>query len=253
MMFESLKGKTVLITGSGAGIGAVAAEKFAQLGACVVLNSLSDSAEKVCQRLLEAGYSCMSVRADVSTQAGAELLVSSALERFGKIDVLINNAGIVPGGSVEQNTEDEWDHVMAVNAKSVFLMSRLCLPHLRKVKGSIINTTSIVAVKGVRNRAIYSASKGAVLSLSLSMAAEYISEGIRVNCVCPGTVYTPSLQDRINHSPDPDAALQAFIGRQPLGRLGKPEEIATAMVAIASEELGFLCGQNVIVDGGMSL
>lgn len=245
--------KVVIITGAGAGMGRAAALKFAALGASVVVNSLSVSAEKVCQELKSRGCPALFVQGDVSEPEDAERLVRSAAETFGKIDVLVNAAGMVANGSVEQCDEETWDKSMKTNVKSVFLMSRLALPWLRKTKGVIVNITSTVAIKGVVNRAAYSATKGAILSLSRSMAAEYVGEGIRINCVCPGTVETESFRRRVAQSPDPEQAMRDFVARQPMGRLGTPEELAEAILFAASPEVGFMTGANIVVDGAMTV
>lgn len=245
--------KVVIITGAGAGMGRAAALKFAALGASVVVNSLSASAEKVCQELKSRGCPALFVQGDVSEPEDAERLVRSAAETFGKIDVLVNAAGMVANGSVEQCDEETWDKSMKTNVKSVFLMSRLALPWLRKTKGVIVNITSTVAIKGVVNRAAYSATKGAILSLSRSMAAEYVGEGIRINCVCPGTVETESFRRRVAQSPDPEQAMRDFVARQPMGRLGTPEELAEAILFAASPEVGFMTGANIVVDGAMTV
>lgn len=245
--------KVVIITGAGAGMGRAAALKFAALGASVVVNSLSASAERVCQELKRRGCPALFVQGDVSEPEDAERLVRSAAETFGKIDVLVNAAGMVANGSVEQCDEETWDKSMKTNVKSVFLMSRLALPWLRKTKGVIVNITSTVAIKGVVNRAAYSATKGAILSLSRSMAAEYVGEGIRINCVCPGTVETESFRRRVAQSPDPEQAMKDFVARQPMGRLGTPEELAEAILFAASPEVGFMTGANIVVDGAMTV
>ncbi len=245
--------KVVIITGAGAGMGRAAALKFAALGASVVVNSLSASAERVCQELKSRGCPALFVQGDVSEPEDAERLVRSAAETFGKIDVLVNAAGMVANGSVEQCDEETWDKSMKTNVKSVFLMSRLALPWLRKTKGVIVNITSTVAIKGVVNRAAYSATKGAILSLSRSMAAEYVGEGIRINCVCPGTVETESFRRRVAQSPDPEQAMRDFVARQPMGRLGTPEELAEAILFAASPEVGFMTGANIVVDGAMTV
>lgn len=245
--------KVVIITGAGAGMGRAAALKFAALGASVVVNSLSASAERVCQELKSRGCPALFVQGDVSEPEDAERLVRSAAETFGRIDVLVNAAGMVANGSVEQCDEETWDKSMKTNVKSVFLMSRLTLPWLRKTKGVIVNITSTVAIKGVVNRAAYSATKGAILSLSRSMAAEYVGEGIRINCVCPGTVETESFRRRVAQSPDPEQAMRDFVARQPMGRLGTPEELAEAILFAASPEVGFMTGANIVVDGAMTV
>ncbi|MEM5766925.1 MAG: SDR family oxidoreductase [Bacillota bacterium] len=247
------QGKTVIVTGSGAGIGKEAALQFARQGANVVINSISRSGASVCGEFDAENLRAIFVQADVSTEEGAAKVVSAAADAFGGIDVLVNNAGKVPSGGVESLSAEEWDQGMAVNVKSVFLMSKLCLPYLRRTKGCIIHVASAVALKGVAGRALYSASKGAILSLSRSMAREYVQDGVRVNCVSPGSVVTPSFQDRVNSAPDAEKAMEEFIARQPIGRLGTPQEVASAIVYLASPQAGYITGANLVIDGGMTM
>ncbi len=244
---------TVIVTGSGAGMGCEAAKLFAQLGANVVVNSLSNSAQATCDAIKAAGGSAIFVQADVGEMADCERLIDVAVQAYGQIDVLVNAAGVVVDGSVETAKMEDWDRSMNTNVKSVFMLSRLAMPYLRKTRGSIVNVSSVVAVKGVKNRAIYSATKGAMLALSQSMAAEVVSEGVRVNCVCPGTVLSPSLQGRIDRADDPQKAMENFVARQPMGRLGTSEEVAKAIVFASGQGVGFMTGANIIVDGGMTL
>lgn len=246
-------GKTVIVTGSGAGMGRAAAVGFAKLGASLVVNSVSDSAAKVCDELVAQGFPAVFVKADISEMEGAKSVIETAVKTYGGIDVLVNAAGVVANGNVEECEEETWDNSMKVNVKSVYLTSRLAMPYLRERKGVIVNITSTVAIKGVPNRAVYSATKGAVLSLSRSMAAEYIGEGIRVNCVCPGTVESSSFKRRVASSPDPEQAMKDFVARQPMGRLGTPEELAEAILFAACPEVSFMTGANIVVDGGMTI
>ena len=246
------KGKNVIVTGSGAGIGRATAIAFAKEGANVVTNSVSGESS-VCDEIKTQGGKAIYVQADVSTSEGVERLFREALLAFGHIDVVVNAAGIVPEGSVESCTEDEWDRVMRINVKSVYLMAHKAIPYLRETNGCLVNITSTVAIKGVANRASYSASKGAVLSLSRSMAIEYAREGIRVNCVCPGTVCSPSFKKRVESTPDPEAAMRNYVSRQPMGRLGEPEEIAQAILFAANPNVGFMTGANIVVDGAMTV
>ncbi|MCI5957097.1 MAG: SDR family oxidoreductase, partial [Clostridiales bacterium] len=224
------KDKTVIVTGSGAGMGREAAMLFAAEGANVVVNSLSCSAQATCDEIIRLGGNALFVQGDVGNAAFCECLIAATVERFGGIDVLVNAAGIVVDGSVETARLEDWDRSMDCNVKSVFLLCRFAMPYLRLTKGSIVNVASTVALKGVANRAIYSATKGAMVALSQSMAAEYVAEGIRVNCVSPGTVYSPSFQQRVDTAPDPQKALASFIQRQPMGRLGTAQEVARAIV-----------------------
>lgn len=244
---------TVIVTGSGAGMGREAAKLFAAYGANVVVNSLSDSCEGAREEIAASGGSVIAVQADVGTMAGCEQIIGKTVEKFGRIDVLVNAAGIVVDGSVETADLDDWDRSMNTNVKSVFMLSRLAMPYLRETKGSIVNVASVAALTGLKNRAIYSATKGAMIALSQSMAAEHVGEGVRINCVSPGTVLSPSLQGRIDRTDDPAQAMANFVARQPLGRLGTSEEVAKAIVFAAANGIGFMTGANIVVDGGMTI
>ena len=251
-MFD-FTGMTVIVTGSGAGMGREAAKLFAKYGANVVVNSLSDSAKGAQEEIASAGGSAVFVQADVGQENDCRRLIDETVKAFRRIDVLVNAAGIVVNGSVETAELSDWDRSMNTNVKSVFMLSRFAMPYLRETKGSIVNVASVVAIKGVKNRAIYSATKGAMIALSQSMAAEHIADGVRVNCVSPGTVLSPSLQSRIDNTDDPAAALENFVARQPMGRLGTSEEVAKAIVFAAGQGIGFMSGANIVVDGGMTI
>ncbi|TXT44323.1 MAG: Short-chain dehydrogenase/reductase sdr [Spirochaetes bacterium] len=266
------KGKRVLITGAGAGIGRAAAVLFARAGARVAVNSLTRRSVEATLALVRAECArsdCLEgqsifVQGDVSLAEDAQMLVKRAVDAFGGIDILVNCAGIVVGGRIEDVSEEDYQRVMDVNVKGTFLVSKYALPHLRASGAAgptgaagagsvIVNVASILAVKGVPDRGIYSASKGAVLSLTKAMAADHIREHIRVNAVCPGTTDTPSLEARLAAFPDPAAAKSAFTARQPMGRLGRAEEIAHAILFAACDEAGFMTGAVINIDGGMSI
>ncbi len=251
-MFD-FKEKRVLITGAGAGIGAAAARAFSGDGAWVAVNSVSASAGAVADELEAAGRRSLFLPGDVSRSCEVKDMVEHMEAAFGGIDIVVNCAGIVSGGNVEETDEETWNRTMAVNATGTFLVCKYALPSLRRSRGVIVNVSSLVAVKGIAQRAAYSASKGAVLSLSRAMAADYIKDGVRVNCVCPGTVMSPSLESRIASEADPEAAYRRFVSRQAMGRLGKPEEIAAAILFCASSEAEFMNGTNIMVDGAASL
>jgi len=249
------RGKVVLITGAGVGIGRAAAVRFGKEGAKVAINSLTPTNGQETLRLLqEARGQGIYIQGDVSIAVDARRIVDEAVKAFGRIDILVNNAGIVLPGRVDNISEEDWDRTIAVNLKGVYLVSKYTIPEMRKIGGGVIVlNASVVAIKGVKDRGAYTASKGGVLALTKAMAADYLSENIRVNCVCPGTTYTPSLERRIQAFADPEKARVDFIARQPMGRLGKDEEIAAAILFAASDEAAFMTGANIAIDGGMTI
>jgi NAD(P)-dependent dehydrogenase (short-subunit alcohol dehydrogenase family) len=253
--FMRFQGKVVLITGAGVGIGRAAAIRFAAEGAQVAVNSLTPANGMETLRLLkEAGGRGIYIQGDVSKDADARRLVGETVKAYGRLNILVNNAGIVIPGRVDTMSEEDWDKTMAVNLKGVFLVSKYAIPEMRKMGGgAIVHNASAAAIKGVKDRGAYTASKGGVWALTKAMAADYLSENIRVNCVCPGTTYTPSLERRIQAFPDPEKARADFIARQPMGRLGKEEEIAAAILFAASDEAAFMTGATIAIDGGMTI
>ncbi len=246
-----LKGKIALITGAGAGIGKATAILFAQEGAKICCNSLSDSGSKISKKIKDMGGSAIFIQGDVSNEKEAKSIVENTIDTYGKIDILFNNAGIVLPGSVDTISTEDWDRTMAVNVRGIYLVSKYAIPYLKKTKGTIINNSSSVAFKGVANRAAYTASKGAVLALTRAMAADYLEDNIRVNAICPGTTDTPSLADRLSKYDDPKEARNQFIARQKMKRLGNPEEIAEGVLFLALNE--FSTGISLSVDGGMTM
>jgi meso-butanediol dehydrogenase/(S,S)-butanediol dehydrogenase/diacetyl reductase len=247
-----LNGKVAIVTGAGAGIGEATAMLFAREGAQVCCASLHGySGSRVVQKIWDAGGDAIELAGDISTLDAAEFIIDGTIKKWGRLDILFNNAGIVIPGKIEDCSVSDWDKTMAVNARGTFLMSKHALPHLKKTQGVIINNASAVALKGVKDRASYTASKGAVLSLSRAMAADYITDKVRVNCICPGTTDTPSLAGRIAKFDNPEEALKNFITRQPLGRFGQPEEIAEGVLFLIMNE--FCTGTILSVDGGMTM
>ena len=247
-----LLGKIAIITGAGAGIGEATAILFAQKGAKVCCNSLSDSAMRVVEKIQNSGGDAIYVQGDVSIEEQAKTIVDKTVEHYGNIDVLFNNAGVVLGGAIDTISTNDWDRTMAVNVRGIYLVSKYAIPYLKKTQGVIINNASSVAFKGVPNRAAYTASKGAVLSMTRAMAADYIDDKIRVNAICPGTTDSPSLEQRIrDRGGNYEEVRQQYIVRQRLGRLGTPEEIAEGVLFLATNE--FCTGVSLLVDGGMTM
>jgi len=205
----------------------------------------------VVEEIKKEGKEAIFVQGDVSKEKDAKKIINETVKAFGKIDILFNNAGIVIPGKIDTMSTEDWDRTMEVNVRSVYLMSKHALPYLKKTKGTIINNSSSVALKGVKDRAAYTASKGAVLSLTRAMAADYIEEGIRVNAICPGTTDTPSLTRRLAQFEDPEKARKEFIARQKMGRLGTPEEIAEGVLFLACNT--FTTGTSLSIDGGMTM
>ena len=242
-----LNGKTVLVTAAGQGIGRAAALAMAAEGATVWATDIN-------AQLLEDFSGIAGVHTallDVMDKS----LIQAAVAGMPAFDVLFNCAGYVHSGTVLQATDEDWDFAFNLNVRSQFWMIQAVLPAmLARGKGSIINMASIASsVRGLPNRFIYGASKAAVVGLTKAVAADYVTQGIRCNAVCPGTVETPSLQDRINSQPDPVEARKQFIARQPMGRIARADEIAPVVVFLASDESSFSTGNVFSVDGGMTI
>ena len=247
-----LQGKVAIITGAGAGIGEATAILFAKEGAQVCCNSLSNSALKVVEKIKNLRGEAIFAQADVSIEDQAKDIIDKTIEAYGKIDILFNNAGIVLGGTVDTISTEDWDRTMTVNVRGIYLVSKYAIPYLKKTQGVIVNNASSVAFKGVPNRAAYTASKGAVLSMTRAMAADYIDDKICVNAICPGTTDSPSLEQRIRErGGNYNEIRQQYIGRQRLGRLGTPEEIAEGVLFLATNK--FCTGVSLLVDGGMTM
>ncbi|MFL5094474.1 MAG: SDR family oxidoreductase [Xanthobacteraceae bacterium] len=246
-MAGRLQGKVAFVTAAAQGMGRAAALAFAREGAQVWATDVNASALSD----LEGTHGIRTQALDVTDEAAIAKVARQAAE----VDVLFNCAGIVHHGSILDATPKDWDQGFAVNVRSMFLVSRAFIPGmLKKGRGSIINMASVASsIRGLPNRFVYGASKAAVIGLTKSIAADYVSKGIRCNAICPGTVDTPSLQGRITAFADPVQARKDFIARQPMGRLGTVDDITGILVFLASDESLFATGNAYSIDGGMTI
>lgn len=246
-----LAGKVCIVTGGGSGIGRATCLVFAKEGGKVVVADKSHEAALSVAR--EAGEAAIAIRADVADSQSVRAMLKQTVDHFGRLDVLVNNAGFGFTGTVVDTDEADWNRLMAVNLTGVFLGCKYAIPVMRRQGGGVIvNTASVVATMGIRNRAAYCASKGAVAALTRAMALDHVSDGIRVNCVAPGTVDSPYFDKILAQSDDPDALRSELAARQPMNRMGRPEEIADAILYLASDQSSFVTGSMLTVDGGMS-
>jgi len=247
-----LTGKRALITGGASGIGRATALLFAHEGAAVAVVDLDEvGGQAVVRAIADEGGQAIFVRCDVSLAADCQRAVQRTVDELGGLDVLFNNAGIIRRASVLETSEGEWDGVMAVNVKSVFLLSKYAIPVMVQAGGGvIINTASGWGLVGGRKAAAYCASKGAVVLLTKAMALDHGQQNIRVNCICPGDTDTPMLRDEARQLGEPDDRFLAEAAQRPLQRIGKPEDIAQAALYLASDASSFVTGTTLVVDGG---
>jgi NAD(P)-dependent dehydrogenase (short-subunit alcohol dehydrogenase family) len=247
-----LDGKVAIVTGAVQGIGLGIAQALADAGAAVMLSGRKDAlGDSATREMQERGARCAFVHADVTNEADVRDLIAGTVERFGRIDIVVNNAGVCLVRSVDDSTVAEWDSVMAVNVRSIFLTTKYALPHFRRAGGGcILNIGSVSSFVGQQSTPAYCASKGAVLMLTKSLALDYGPEGIRVNCLCPGITDTPMLRYHVRHAPDPEAHLRRRLERVPLGEMLYPQDMGKAAVFLCSEDAAGITGTSLVVDGG---
>ena len=247
-MSGRLASKRALVTGAGQGIGRATALAFAREGASVV------AASRTVEKMADLADSHATIR-PVALDVRDASAVTASVEEAGDIDILVNCAGWVADGTILDSTDDDWAQSWDTNVMACVRLIRAVLPGmLARGSGSIVNVASVASsVTGVRRRTAYGASKAALIGLTKAVARDFIDQGVRCNALCPGTTHSPSLEERIQATADPDATRAEFIARQPMGRLGRTEEMAAACVWMASDESGFLTGQVVVLDGGQTL
>ena len=249
-----LEGKVALITGAGSGIGQASALRFAQEGARVaVVDWNPEGGRETAEAVREQGGQAVYIAADVSQEPDARHMVDAAMEVFGGLDVLFNNAGIQVFGTLPDTSEADWHRVMDVNLKGIYLACKYAIPHMiERGGGSIINTSSVLGLVGDPDLPAYGATKGGILAMTKAMAQAHGRQGIRVNAICPGDVDTPIVREYFQHQPDPEAARHEVAKAYALGRIARPEEIANVALFLASGESSFITGTYIVVDGGLT-
>jgi NAD(P)-dependent dehydrogenase (short-subunit alcohol dehydrogenase family) len=248
---ERLSGKRSIVTGAGAGIGRAIALRFAAEGARVVISDVDG--EAAASVAAEAGGETLVRKADVTSTSEVETLVQTSVEEWGGLDVMVNNAGIGVAGTTTVTTEEDYERVMDVCLRGTFLGMKHAIPAIRDSEGgSVINMSSVAALVGIADRAVYSAAKGAILAITRAAAIDHVEEGVRVNCIAPGTVDTPWIGRITAGYDDPEEARRNMQARQPHGRLVTPEEIAAMAAYLASDESASVIGACMVVDGGVT-
>ena len=249
-----LKGKAAIVTGGGTGIGRAIVLAFVREGAKVaVLGRRREKVEEVTAEARDAGGTAIGIPCDVAKSEEVRSAVNEAVKKFGGIDVLVNNAGALSVSTIESIAEEDWDRLMATNLKGPFLMSRAVLPAMRLAgSGSIVNIGSILGLVAMRDRAAYCASKGGLTLLTKAMALDHAHEGIRVNCICPAIVETPLIRELFSKSEEGRKAQEARLATLPLGRFGRPADVAELAVFLASDESTWMTGTAIPLDGGLS-
>ena len=247
-----LTGKRALITGAASGIGRATAELFAREGAAVAVVDVDEAGGQAVAQAIEGdGGRAIFVHCDVTRAADCQRAVQETVDKLGGLDVLFNNAGIIRRATVIDTTEEEWDRVMAVNVKSIFLLSKYAVPVMARAGGgAIINTSSGWGLVGGRNAVSYCASKGAVVNMTRAMALDHGAENIRVNCICPGDTDTPMLRSEAQQLGESEDVFLAEAADRPLRRVGQPADIAQAVLYLASDAALFVTGTALVVDGG---
>ena len=254
MNLMDLTGRVAIVTGAAKGIGRGCAEVLATAGAHVVVADIdSEHGESTAAAINDHGGSALFLYTDVRSRAAVEATVATAVERWGRLDVLVNNAGWHNSKGLLDCSEEDWDSILKLNLKSVFLCAKAAFPALKETRGAIISIGSMVGVIGQKDSIAYTASKGAIISMTRSLALDVAPYGIRANCICPGVVDTPLLQEYLEMQTNPEARRQEFAAMHPLNRIGTPTDIARAVLFLASDAATFITGTILPVEGGVTL
>ena len=250
-----LSGKVAIVTGSSKGIGEGIARVFSKEGAQVVVVCRTESAGvRMAEELGSAEDRALFIKTDVTDSGEIQAMIRRTVDHFGRLDVLVNNAGYHISKNIEETSEDEWEFIQNTNLRSTFLCSKYAIPHLRRTKGNIINISSMVGLVGQPNAGAYSATKGGQIAMSRGMAIDFAPDGIRVNVICPGWIQTPLVEDWFGQQEDEAAAREYIYGRHPLGRIGTIEECGKAALFLATnDDSAFVTGITLNIDGGITL
>lgn len=250
---RELEGKVAIVTGAGSGIGRAIATRFAGAGARVVLVDIADeSIDEVAQAIANEGAEAVAVHCDVTKQSDVVEHFQRVVDRFGALDVLVNSAGVAHVGNIEQTNEAEFDRLYAVNVKGVYNCLKAAVPAMKGRGGAILNIASVASTVGIPDRFAYSMTKGAVLTMTYSVARDYVEHNIRCNCLAPGRIHTPFVDGFLARSyPGREREMFDQLARtQPIGRMGKPEEVAELALFLCSDRAAFITGSNYAIDGG---
>jgi NAD(P)-dependent dehydrogenase (short-subunit alcohol dehydrogenase family) len=244
--------KVAIVTGASVGIGQATAMALAQVGASVVIADLDPAkGEMAVQAIQSNGGQALFIQTDVSVEDKVQAMVAATLSHYGRLDILVNNAGIYMQGDVEKTSLSEWERILAVNLTGAFLCMKYAVPAMIQHGGGVIvNVASEAGLVGIKEQVAYNVSKAGLISLTRSSAVDLAEKGVRVNCVCPGTTDTPLVKAAVNRAPDPAAARRRLEEIRPLNRLGTPQEIASAILYLASDEAGYATGAILSIDGG---
>lgn len=249
-----LKGKVAIITGSARGIGFGCGRVFAKEGASITVADINEElGPKAVKEFKSLGGDAFFCKTDVSDSKSVQVMIDETIKTYGRLDILINNAGYHISKNVEETSEEEWEYIINTNLRSTFLCSKYAVPHLRKTKGCIISISSMVGLVGQSNAGAYSASKGGQVAMTKGMALDFAKDGIRVNCICPGWVETPLVEDWFSQQKNPDEVRKYVHSIHPLGRIGTTEECGRAALFLATEDSSFITGVALPIDGAVTL